>query len=98
MWLNRGRFAENGGLGFVLKPPFMRGTGPAMPPARLAVTVPHRPCVCVCVRACACARAFVCVLCCVVLCCVVCVCVCVCACACACACVGFCVCVWGFLP
>ena len=39
MWLNRGRFAENGGLGYVLKPPHMRGTGPPLPPARLAVTV-----------------------------------------------------------
>jgi hypothetical protein len=39
MWLNRGRFAENGGLGYVLKPPFMRGTGPPLPPLRLVVTV-----------------------------------------------------------
>ena len=39
MWLNRGRFAVNGGLGYVLKPPWMRGTGPSLPPLRLRVTV-----------------------------------------------------------
>ena len=39
MWLNRGLFAVNGGLGYVLKPPHMRGTGPPLPPRRLAVEV-----------------------------------------------------------
>ncbi len=39
MWLNFGKFQENGGCGYVLKPPHMLGTGPKMLPCQLAINV-----------------------------------------------------------
>ena len=39
MWLNFWRFRENGNTGYVLKPPYMRGTAPKMLPVKLTVVV-----------------------------------------------------------
>jgi len=39
IWLNFAKFQENGGTGYVLKPPYMRGQGPKMLPSQLIVNV-----------------------------------------------------------
>ena len=39
MWLNFWRFRENASTGYVLKPPYMRGTAPKMLPIRLTVVI-----------------------------------------------------------
>jgi len=39
MWLNFWRFRENNSTGYVLKPPYMRGTAPKLLPIRLTVVI-----------------------------------------------------------
>jgi len=39
MWLNFWRFRENASTGYVLKPPYMRGTAPKLLPIRLTVVI-----------------------------------------------------------
>jgi len=39
MWLNFGKFLENGSTGYILKPAYMRGTGPKLLPCHLSVCV-----------------------------------------------------------